>query len=306
MHYTITFNPAVDLVMQVPVVNLGSLNRAMKDDYVAGGKGINMSTILNQMGVATTATGFVGGFSGSFIRQAMEAEGISEHFIEVDGITRVNVKIKSEEETEINAKGPEVSQEEFAALLEYLAEVLEEGDVVYLAGNAAPGLTHLHYRQVAELCLDKGIRFVLDSNKDLLTQSLPYKPFLIKPNRDELEEIVNTDLVSVEAIIDAAMSLQNRGARNVIVSLGGDGALLVTEDGQAFQSGIPEGEVINSVGAGDSMVAGFMAHFDKTGDYAESLQMGAACGSATAYSVGIAKRDLIDRLFQEIEVKNIK
>ncbi|MGX7106164.1 1-phosphofructokinase [Hutsoniella sourekii] len=305
MNYTITFNPAVDLVLQVEHLELGDLNRATSDHYVVGGKGINMSTILHELGASSVATGFVGGFSGDFIKNELEGAGIDQHFIEVDGITRINVKVKSDSETEINAAGPLVTQDKFDQLVSYLDQVLEAGDAVFLAGNAAPGLNKDHYQAIAKLAQEKEARFVLDSNKDLLTACLAYQPFLIKPNQHELGEIFQTRIDDLDQTIHYAKKLQEKGARNVIVSLGGAGSVLVSEAGQVYRANVPEGQVVNSVGAGDSMVAGFTQGFIDTEDYAFSLKQGAACGSATAYSVGIAQRSLIDQLLDEIKVEEI-
>ncbi|MGX7092780.1 1-phosphofructokinase [Hutsoniella sourekii] len=305
MNYTITFNPAVDLVLQVEHLELGDLNRATSDHYVVGGKGINMSTILHELGASSVATGFVGGFSGDFIKNELEGAGIDQHFIEVDGITRINVKVKSDSETEINAAGHLVTQDKFDQLVSYLDQVLEAGDAVFLAGNAAPGLNKDHYQAIAKLAQEKEARFVLDSNKDLLTACLAYQPFLIKPNQHELGEIFQTKIDDLDQTIHYAKKLQEKGARNVIVSLGGAGSVLVSEAGQVYRANVPEGQVVNSVGAGDSMVAGFTQGFIDTEDYAFSLKQGAACGSATAYSVGIAQRSLIDQLLDEIKVEEI-
>lgn len=305
MLYTITFNPAVDLVMQTDSIQLGALNRVERDDYVAGGKGINISVLLKRLGHENVATGFIGGFSGSYIRQSLLEEGVQPSFIELDAITRINVKIKADQETEINAQGPTISPEDSQRLLHYLEEVLVKGDTVFLAGNAAPGMTSAHYKAIARLCQEKQVRFVLDTNKDLLTTCLDYRPFLIKPNAHELGEIFKVKVESVGEVVHYAKKLQGLGAKNVIVSMGGLGAVLLTETGVVYQSSVPQGELVNSVGAGDSMVAGFMAEFLESEDYVESLKYGAASGSATAFSVGIASRELVDQLVSQIEVKKI-
>lgn len=302
MIYTLTFNPAIDLVIQVPNCTLGNLNRSTQESYVVGGKGINMSVVLNRLGKQTIATGFLGGFSGEYIEKQLEEEGIQTHFIPVEGITRINVKVKSNEETEINAAGAVVSTEQLEQLLRYLSNELKEGDVVFLAGNNAPGLTSQAYLRVAQLCQEKNVLLVLDTNKELLTECLPYRPFLIKPNHHELGEIFNTVIHNREDIMYYAEKLQQQGARNVLVSRGGEGALLMTEDGHVFESNVPKGQVVNSVGAGDSMLAGFMACYLDTKDYALSLQQGAATGSATAFSTGIATKDYINELLQQINI----
>ena len=302
MIYTITFNPAVDLVIQVPNCQLGTLNRSMSEEYVAGGKGINMSIVLKRLGVDNVATGFLGGFSGKYIEEFLEKEGITPQFISVDGTTRINVKIKGEVETEINAAGPTVDAEKFQQLVRYLEEHLQEGDTVFLAGNAAPGLDERSYVEIARLCHTRGVKLVLDTTKDLLLACLPYQPFMIKPNQHELEELFGVNIQTQEEIIHYALQLQKKGACNVLVSCGGDGAFLVSETGQVFASNVPTGKLINSVGAGDSMLAGFMAKFIETNDYRKSLKQGAASGSATAFSVGIATKELIEELIPHIEI----
>lgn len=302
MNYTITFNPAIDLVVQAQSIALGELNRVDQTAYVMGGKGINMSTILNELGSKTQATGFVGGFTGDYIKQQLNQANIDHHFINVQEPTRINVKIKAEEETEINAPGPNITSKDFDALYQYLDSVVTEEDAIFLAGNAAPGLDASHYQAIAKLAQDKGAKFVLDSNKDLLTACLAYKPFLIKPNQHELSEIFGIEINTIKDIIYYANQLQLRGAQNVLVSLGGAGSFLLTPTGDIYQANVPQGTVINSVGAGDSMVAGFMAKYNESDDPALSLQQGAACGSATAFSVGIAKRDHIEDLKQQIKV----
>lgn len=306
MIYTITFNPAIDLVIKVPQCQLGDLNRSQGEDYVAGGKGINMSVILKRFGLTNTATGFLGGFSGKFIEDAMLAEGITPAFIQVDGTTRINVKVKGEVETEINAAGPHVSQEKFQELVTYFESHLQEGDAVFLAGNAAPGMDYTAYTTIASLCDEKGAKLVLDSTKDLLTKCLPYHPFIIKPNHHELGEIFDVEITTEDQIVTYAKKLQEQGAVNVLVSRGGDGALLVTESGEVYTSNVPKGQLVNSVGAGDSMLAGFMAKYLETSDYAASLKQGAATGSATAFSVGIATRELVEELLPQIQIQELQ
>ena len=305
MIYTITFNPAVDLVIQVPNCQLGILNRSMGEEYVAGGKGINMSIVLKRLGVDNIATGFLGGFSGKFIEEFLEKEGITPQFISVEGTTRINVKVKGEVETEINAAGPNVGVEKFQQLVNYFQDILKEGDIVFLAGNAAPGLDETSYVEIAKLCHARGVKLVLDTTKDLLLACLPYHPFMIKPNLHELEELFGVTIQTKEEMLNYAFQLREKGARNVLISCGGEGAFLVSETGQVFTSNTPKGMLINSVGAGDSMLAGFMAKFFETNDYRMSLKQGAASGSATAFSVGIATRELIEELIPQIEITEI-
>ena len=305
MIYTITFNPAVDLVIQVPNCQLGTLNRSMSEEYVAGGKGINISVVLKRLGVDNIATGFLGGFTGKFIEEFLEKEGVITHFISVDGTTRINVKVKGEVETEINAAGPTVDAEKFQRLMNYFKEVLQEGDVVFLAGNAASGLDESSYVEIAKLCHARGVKLVLDTTKESLLACLPYQPFMIKPNQQELEELFGVNIQTQDEIVHYALQLQKKGACNVLVSCGGDGAFLVSETGQVFTSNIPKGTLVNSVGAGDSMLAGFMAKYIETNDFRKSLKLGAASGSATAFSVGITTRELIEELIPHIEITEI-
>jgi len=306
MIYTITFNPAVDLVIQVPNCQLGSLNRSKGEEYVAGGKGINMSILLKRLGVDNIATGFLGGFSGKFIEEFLEKEGINPQFISVEGTTRINVKVKGEVETEINAAGPIVQSEKFQQLINYFEDVLKEEDIVFLAGNAAPGLDETSYVKIARLCHTRGGKLVLDTTRASLLACLPYQPFMIKPNQHELEELFGVKIETQEEMIDYAFQLQEKGARNVLISCGGEGALLVSETGQVLTSNTPKGRLINSVGAGDSMLAGFMAKYIETNDFRKSLKQGAASGSATAFSVGIATRELIEELIPHIKIEEIQ
>ena len=305
MIYTITFNPAVDLVIQVPNCQLGTLNRSMSEEYVAGGKGINISVVLKRLGVDNIATGFLGGFTGKFIEEFLEKEGVITHFISVDGTTRINVKVKGEVETEINAAGATVNVEKFQQLVRYLEDHLQEEDIVFLAGNAAPGLDETSYVEIAKLCHARGVKLVLDTTKTSLLACLPYQPFMIKPNQHELEELFGVSIQTQDEIIHYAFQLQKKGACNVLVSCGSEGAFLVSETGQVFVSSVPKGILVNSVGAGDSMLAGFMAKYIETNDFRKSLKQGAASGSATAFSVGITTRELIEELIPHIEIVEI-
>lgn len=302
MIYTITFNPAIDLVLSADTMTAGELTRAQGEQFVAGGKGINASVIFKHLGQPTIATGFLGGFTGRFITEFLDQEAIQHHFIAIAGNTRVNVKVHADVETEINSAGPTVSAEAMQELLGYLDDVVTSDDVIFLAGNAAPGVGAADYKAVAELAMTKGTRFVLDTNKALLKECLAYRPFIIKPNRDELGELFGVTIQSQADTIHYAKQLQQAGARNVLVSLGGEGSLLLSEDGQIYSANAPKGEVQNSVGAGDSMLAGFISEYLQTSDYAKSLKRGAATGSATAFSVGIATRAKIDAVYTQITV----
>ena len=244
MIYTITFNPAVDLVIQVPNCQLGALNRSKGEEYVAGGKGINMSIVLKRLGVDNIATGFLGGFSGKFIEEFLEKEEITPQFIVVEGTTRINVKVKGEVETEINAAGPNVGVEKFQQLMNYFKDVLKEGDIVFLAGNAAPGLDEMSYVEIARLCHARGVKLVLDTTKNSLLACLPYQPFMIKSNQHELEELFGVKIETKEKMLNYAFQLREKGARNVLISCGGEGAFLVSETGQVLISNAPKGTLV--------------------------------------------------------------
>lgn len=305
MIYTITFNPAVDLVMKVPQIKPGQLNRSRGEETIAGGKGINVSVIMKRLGHDNIATGFLGGFTGEFIKLELKREGITPKFIPIEGTTRINVKLKGEHETEINGNGPVVGGLAFKELLEYLQDELKQDDVVFLGGNTAPGMNSSAYVTIARLCSEKEVKLVLDTNKALLTECLPHRPFIIKPNHHELSEIFDIELRNQDDVIKYARKLQDDGARNVLVSLGGDGAILVSESGEIYRSSVPKGVVLNSVGAGDSMLGGFMAKFIETGDYEASLRQGAATGSATAFSIGIANSQLVNMLLPQVDVSRL-
>lgn len=305
MIYTITFNPAIDLVISTDQVELGVLNRVHTQDYIPGGKGINISTILKELDMDSTATGFIGGFTGRYLEEELGKNDIHTEFIHVEGNTRINVKVKAEEETELNGSGPLITETEFKHFYQFLKHKLTVDDTVFLSGNTAKGQNVDAYTAIAKLCHDKGTRFIVDSNKDLLTKTLEYEPFLIKPNQNELEEIFNIKISNKASIEPYARELKNMGAKNILVSCGDEGAVLLTEDGDFYSSNAPEGKVINSVGSGDSMIAGFMAKYIQTNDFLESMKLGAAAGSATAFSVGIADKNLIESLVNQITVKKL-
>lgn len=306
MIYTCTFNPAVDLVLPVPTLQLGDLNRVQNEAFVPGGKGINMSIILRRLGLENTATGFLGGFSGEYIKSELANEKITPHFINVAGITRVNVKLKGTVETEINASGPTIDATDWQALVDYFETNLQAGDCVFLAGTAAPGMDQEAYTTIAKLCQNRDVKLVLDTTQTYLTACLPHQPFIIKPNHHELGEIFDVEINDTPTLVHYAKQLQALGARNVLVSQGGDGATLVSETGEIYRSNIPKGTLVNSVGAGDSMLAGFMATYLKTQDYAQALRVGAATGSATAYQTGLATLADVETLIPEITITKVE
>ena len=301
MIYTVTFNPAIDYIVRMDKpLEPGMTNRSASEDCFFGGKGINVSTVLKNLGIENTALGFAAGFTGEAIVDSVNSKGIIADFIMLkEGISRINVKLKGEEETEINAQGPEISKEAFEELLCKL-DKLQEGDVLILAGSIPNSLPSDVYEIILERLYGKGGMFVVDATKDLLLKVLRFNPFLIKPNNHELGEMFGTVLKTDQEIEEHARKLQDMGARNVLISMAGDGAMLITEDGQKFRVGVPKGKVKNSVGAGDSMVAGFVAGYMKTQDYRVALNMGTAAGSATAFSDDLATGDLILSIYETL------
>ncbi|WP_408071614.1 1-phosphofructokinase [Butyrivibrio sp. JL13D10] len=301
MIYTVTFNPAIDYIVRMDKpLDPGMTNRSVSEDCFFGGKGINVSTILKNLGIENTALGFAAGFTGEAIVQDVKRKGILADFIMLDGgISRINVKIKSEQETEINAQGPAISEAAYNELLTKL-DALKEGDMLILAGSIPSTLPSNVYEIILDRLQDKGVIFVVDATKDLLMNVLKYHPFLIKPNNHELGEMFGTVLKTDDEIEAHAKKLQEMGARNVLISMAGDGAMLITEDGQRFRVGVPKGTVKNSVGAGDSMVAGFVAGYMKTKDYQVALNMGTAAGSATAFSDDLATGELINSIYETL------
>lgn len=298
MIYTVTFNPAIDYVIRVgDPLQIGGLNRTTAEDFQFGGKGINVSSVLKTLGQASVALGFVAGFTGQALEQGLQQQGLQTELIQVQqGMTRINVKIKGPQETEINGMGPVITDADMAKLYEKL-DKLQAGDILILSGSIPGCLAQNTYEKILEHLQNKKLQIVVDATQDLLLNVLKYKPFLIKPNNHELGEIFGKTPVTDEEILDCAQKLQIRGARNVLVSMAGDGALLLDETGGSYRIGCPKGTVVNSVGAGDSMVAGFLAGFLQTGDYGYALKLGTAAGSATAFSLGLADQKQIEQLF---------
>ncbi len=300
MIYTVTFNPALDYVVFLDGLKLGDINRTTRESIYYGGKGINVSTILNTLGMETTALGFVAGFTGKAIEDGLNAQGMHTDFIHLpEGNSRINVKVKHGDETEINGQGPVITQEAIDALFEKL-NALREEDVLVLAGSIPNTLPEDIYERILAALSGKGIRIAVDATKDLLLNVLKYHPFLIKPNNHELGEMFHTVCDTREDIEHYARELQKMGARNVLISMAGDGAILITEDGGSIRMGTPKGKVVNSVGAGDSMVAGFLAGYLKNGNYEEALKTGTAAGSATAFSEGLASREMFEKMLAQL------
>ena len=300
MIYTVTFNPALDYVVWVDHFTTGSVNRTAEEKIFYGGKGINVSAVLASLGYPSTALGFVAGFTGDEIERGVKTLGFSSDFIRVKkGMSRINVKLKSEEESEINGRGPEITTEDVNELFRKL-EHLKAEDILVLSGSIPANIDSRIYEMILEKLEGRGILTVVDAEKDLLLNVLKYHPFLIKPNNHELGEMFGVVLENDAAIVEYARRLQDMGARNVLVSMAGDGAMLVAENKEIYHLGVAKGIVRNSVGAGDSMVAGFLAGYLENKDYAHALRLGTAAGGATAFSDGLGTRDEIMRLYQEV------
>ena len=298
MIYTLTFNPAIDYIMRIDKLKRGETNRSRSEEIQFGGKGINVSTILANLGQETVALGFIAGFTGEALDRAVTERGIRTDFIRLHGgNTRINVKLKGDTETEINAQGPEICEKDIAELYKKL-DVIAEGDTLVLAGSVPGTLPQNIYEQILSRLSGRGIRFVVDATGALLTNVLKYHPFLIKPNRSELEDICGRKLHTDAELVDAARKLRKSGAVNVLVSLGADGALLVDEFDSVHRKQAIPGKVVNTVGSGDSMVAGFLVGVEHGYEYA--LTLGNAAGSATAFASGLAGKEEIMALCQNI------
>ena len=313
MIYTITFNPALDYTVQVEEFEIGKINRTKSENILAGGKGLNVSIILKRLGIENTALSFIAGFTGKELERKIKQYNIKTDFIEINnGYTRINVKISSlkknsliqERETALNGNGPEITQEDIDELLEKIKKINSE-DIVILSGNVPKCINENIYEIICKELDGKNVKFVVDASQKLLMNCLKYKPFFIKPNKEELEETFNTKIETKEEIIIYAKKLQEKGAQNVLISLGGDGAILLTEKNEVYYSNTPKGQVINTVGAGDSMVAGFVAGYLKKKDYKEALKLGIASGSATAFSAGLAMNEEINELLKQITIEKI-
>ena len=299
MIYTVTFNPAIDYIVHTGTMQVGQVNRSQGEELYFGGKGINVSFVLHELGLPSKALGFVAGFTGAAIEAGIQEQGIATDFVHLDsGFSRINVKIKSGEETELNGQGPNISEAAVAELFEKLNQ-LQDGDILILAGSIPNTMPADSYEKILAHLSGRNIKVVVDATKDLLLNVLPYHPFLIKPNNHELGELFGVTLHSIEEIATYAKKLQEMGAQNVLISMAGDGALLIDETGKQHVCGVCKGTVKNSVGAGDSMVAGFVAG-SMHGDYEAALKLGTAAGGATAFSEGLAQRAEIERLLQQL------
>lgn len=299
MIYTVTLNPSIDYIVRLENLKTGITNRTTSEEYYIGGKGINVSCVLAELGIKSTALGFVAGFTGEAIEKGLKNPKITADFITLkSGISRINIKIKAEDETEINCQGPHIDEEELLNLFDKIDNI-QNGDTLIIAGNIPNTLPDDVYVRIIERLKDKDVRLVVDATKKLLVNSLKYKPFLIKPNRQELSEIFETTVESENDVVKYAQELQRMGAKNVLVSLGGDGALLVDEFGKVHKEGVIKGKVLNTVGSGDSMVAGFVAGCIERNDYSYALKLGSACGNATAFLNGLATKEKIEELLAQ-------
>ena len=299
MIYTVTVNPSVDYVVQLDEFHPGMVNRTQGEAVFSGGKGINVAMILQNLGVSNRALGFLAGFTGDFIESDLQRRGCQTDFVRLSrGFSRINVKLKGSEESEINGGGPAVEQAAVEQLFEKI-NVLQKGDILIISGSVPPALPKELYETILDLLQGRGIDAVVDATGEALLRTLRYEPFLIKPNHQELEELAESRLFTREEMIVQGKRLQEMGARNVLISLAAEGAILLTAEGEILFGEAPRGRLVNAVGAGDSMVAGFVAGWLKTGSYREALQWGVAAGSATAFCETLASGEEIRRLYDE-------
>lgn len=301
MIYTVTFNPSLDYIIDMEHLELGMVNRTRAENIFVGGKGINVSIVLNNLGYQSVALGFVAGFTGEQIEHGLKEQGCQTDFISIrNGLSRINVKLKAEQETEVNGQGPHIDESSLQSLYHKLDQLNQE-DVLVLAGSIPASLPNDIYEKIMERLEKKQIRIIVDATKDLLVNVLKYHPFLIKPNNHELGEIFGVILKKKEEVVTYAKKLQEMGATNVLVSMAGQGAVFVSEQGEIYLSEAPKGTVKNSVGAGDSMVAGFLAGYLEEHDYQKAFRMGVATGSASAFSNLLATREEVEQLLKTIE-----
>ncbi|SFR69549.1 1-phosphofructokinase [Anaeromicropila populeti] len=300
MIYTVTFNPSLDYVVGVKEIKLNATNRTDSEQMLPGGKGINVSIVLKNLGIPSTALGFIAGFTGDEIEKNVKAAGCTTDFIKIqEGMSRINIKLKSDGETEINGMGPIIHEKHLNQLFEKL-EQLTDKDILVLAGSIPNSVPDSIYQDIMKRVSNKKVMVVVDATKDLLVNVLDRKPFLIKPNNHELGEIFGVELKTNEEIIAYGEKLKDMGARNVLISMAGDGAIFLGEDGCVYESPAPKGKVINSVGAGDSMVAGFLTGYLDQGDYQHAFKMGISAGSASAFSAQLATKSEVEAVYQTL------
>lgn len=301
MFYTVTLNPALDYILQVDDFGIGKINRTKTEKILPGGKGLNVSMVLKNLGIDSVAIGFIAGFTGDELRKQMEQKGVKTEFIKVqNGITRINVKISSNQETALNGIGPDIDEKDIEELLQKINEITSD-DLVILSGNIPKSIPKNIYPIICDILEKNNVTFVVDATRELLIDVLKYKPFLIKPNKEELEETFKVKITTKDELVTYAKKLQDMGAQNVLISLGGDGAILLNKEGKVYYSKAPKGKVINTVGAGDSMVAGFLAGYKKTKDYEQAFKMGIATGSASAFSMDLATAKEVEDLLKDIK-----
>lgn len=302
MIYTITLNPALDYIIGVPDYTDGAVNRTASEKLLAGGKGINVSAVLHNLGVESTALGFLAGFTGQMLEKMLDEIGVEHDFVYLDsGFTRINVKIKTE--TEINGRGPEITSEKINEILK-ITDKIKKGDILVLAGSVPKSVPDNIYCEIMERVCVRGADVIVDAEGTLLTDTLKFRPFLIKPNNHELGAMFGRQLTTADEITECAKKLQETGARNVLVSMGGDGAVMLCEDGNILKSDAPKGRVINSTGAGDSMVAGFIAGFIRKKDYRTAFYYGLAAGSASAFSENLASYEEVKAVLKSIGIND--
>ncbi|MCH3951173.1 MAG: 1-phosphofructokinase [Acidaminococcus sp.] len=301
MIYTVTFNPSLDYVVTASHFTIGNINRSVKEEIFPGGKGINVSIMLQNLDIKSRVLGFKAGFTGDEIERLLKKRNLDVKLLPVKkGFSRINVKIRGDVETALNGKGPEVGMDDIAALVKEIA-TLDDGDILVLSGSRPANGTDALYADIVKMMNSRGVRCVVDATGDLLKCALPCHPFLVKPNREEMEEILGEKLPTKEDIADGAREMQKMGARNILVSLGGEGALLLDENNEVHFREAPHGTPVNTVGAGDSMVAGFLAGYLKYNDYEKALLWGISAGSATAFTMHLADKEAIEAIIQKGE-----
>ena len=303
MIYTVTLNPSIDFIVEVDDFQMDHLNRIDRESKFPGGKGINVSRVLNRIDVPSKALGFTGGFTGGFIQNTLESEGIHTDFVKVEEDSRINIKLKTGKETEINGQGPTLTEKNIQDLFKKL-EALQEGDILVLAGSIPPSLPTTFYSDLTREYSKRGVKVVVDAGGKVLAEVLQDKPFLVKPNHHELSELFGAAINTIEEVIPYGKKVVEMGAENVIVSMAGDGALLFT-NGEVYSATVPKGKVVNSVGAGDSLVAGFIGTYWKAQDFMKAFQVAVATGSATAFSKDLATKEKIDSLLDQVAIKKI-
>jgi 1-phosphofructokinase len=304
MIYTVTLNPSVDYIVEVKDFQLGNLHRVDREEKFPGGKGINVSRVLTRMHIPTKALGFIGGFTGRFIEKTLQDEGIEVEFISVEGPSRINIKLKSGVETEINGNGPNVTDEHLHVFFQQI-ETIQAGNLLVVAGSIPPNLPSNLYETIVKMCKEKGIKVVVDASGQALTQAIVHRPFLIKPNQHELAELFQTQIDTIAEAILYGKKLIEMGSENVIVSMGALGAILCTKE-YVLVATIPQGNVVNSVGAGDSLVAGFIGTYARTRNIKEAFRVGVAAGTATAFSVDLCTDEKIQEIVDQVVVMEIQ